>query len=243
MSLFCVVTALTLPLPGEPLSSWHDTPVKRSIMTFIDSVTRPDSSDFVPASERIAVFDNDGCLWSEQPVYFQAIFIFDRIKELAPQHPEWIHTEPFASVLKGDWKTAMAGGERALVEMAMATHAGTTTEEFEKLVSDWMAAARHPATGRHFTEMVFQPMLDLLDHLRANGFKTFIVSGGGIEFMRPWAEKVYGVPQKTSSDPASKRRMKCATASRSCPGCQRLISLMTSPENLWAFSGISGGNH
>jgi hypothetical protein len=194
MSLFCVVTALTLPLPGEPLSSWHDTPVKRSIMTFIDSVTRPDSTDFVPASERIAVFDNDGCLWSEQPVYFQAIFIFDRIKELAPQHPEWVHTEPFASVLKGDWKTAMKGGERALVEMAMATHAGTTTEEFEKLVSDWMAAARHPATGRHFTAMVFQPMLDLLDHLRANGFKTFIVSGGGIEFMRPWAEKVYGVP-------------------------------------------------
>jgi hypothetical protein len=136
----------------------------------------------------------DGTLWGEQPMYFQAFFIFDRIKQLAPQHPEWKDKEPFASVLKGDLKTALAGGERALLEMVMATHAGMTTEEFEKSVSQWLVTAKHPTTGRPFTEMVYQPMLELLTYLRANGFKTFIVSGGGIEFMRPWAEKVYGIP-------------------------------------------------
>jgi phosphoglycolate phosphatase-like HAD superfamily hydrolase len=148
----------------------------------------------VPASERIAVFDNDGTLWAEQPMYFQAFFIFDRIKQLAPQHPEWKTKEPFASVLKGDEKTALAGGEQALLELAMATHAGMTTEEFEKIVTDWITTAKHPTTGKLYTEMVYQPMLELLAYLRANGFKTFIVSGGGIEFMRPWAERVYGIP-------------------------------------------------
>jgi hypothetical protein len=140
------------------------------------------------------VFDNDGCLWSEQPMYFQAFFIFDRIKALAPRHPEWTTKEPFASVLRGDVKGALAGGEHALLEMAMATHAGTTTEEFETIVADWIATAKHPKTGRLYTEMVYQPMLELLAYLRANGFKTFIVSGGGIDFMRPWAERVYGIP-------------------------------------------------
>jgi phosphoglycolate phosphatase-like HAD superfamily hydrolase len=160
----------------------------------VEKVTREGSPDFVPPSERIAVFDNDGCLWSEQPLYFQAIFIFDRIKALAPQHPEWKEKEPFSSVLKGDTKAALAGGEHALLEMAMATHAGMTTEEFEKSVTDWLATARHPQTGKLYTEMVYQPMLELLQYLRANGFKTFIVSGGGIDFLRPWAEEVYGIP-------------------------------------------------
>jgi phosphoserine phosphatase len=157
-------------------------------------VTKEGSPGFVPVAERIATFDNDGCLWSEQPMYFQAFFIFDRIKALAPQHPEWRETEPFASVLMGDMKTALAGGEKALGGMLMATHSGMTTEEFEKSVTDWVATAKHPKTGKLFTEMVYQPMLELLTYLRANGFKTFIVSGGGIEFMRPWTEKVYGIP-------------------------------------------------
>jgi len=181
-------------LAADPLPSWNDTATKQALVTFVEKVTKPGSSDFVPKSERIAVFDNDGTLWSEQPMYFQAFFIFDRIRQLAPQHPEWKTREPFASVLKGDLKMALAGGERALLEMAMATHAGMTTDEFNEIVRDWIATARHPRTGKLYTEMVYQPMLELLTYLRANGFKTFIVSGGGIEFMRPWAERVYGIP-------------------------------------------------
>ena len=179
---------------ADPLPAWNDTAPKQAIVSFVGKVTKEGSADFVPPAERIAVFDNDGTLWSEQPMYFQAFFIFDRIKALAPQHPEWKEKEPFASVLKGDTKAALAGGEHALVEMVMATHAGMTTEEFEKSVTDWLATARHPKTGKPFTEMVYQPMVELLAYLRANGFKTFIVSGGGIEFMRPWTEKVYGIP-------------------------------------------------
>jgi hypothetical protein len=176
------------------LPSWNDTAPKKAIVAFVEKVTKQGSADFVPPAERIAVFDNDGTLWSEQPMYFQAFFIFDRIKKLAPQHPEWKEKEPFASVLKGDVNAALAGGEHALIEMAMATHAGMTTDEFETIVADWIATAKHPKTGRLYTEMVYQSMLELLAYLRANGFKTFIVSGGGIEFMRPWAEKVYGIP-------------------------------------------------
>ena len=179
---------------ADPLPSWNDGKAKESIIAFVEKVTKKGSADFVPANERIATFDNDGCLWAEQPMYFQAFFIFDRIKDLAPEHPEWKTKEPFASVLKGDVKTALAGGEHALLEMAMATHAGMTTEEFEEIVSDWLATAKHPTTKRPYTEMVYQPMLELLAYLRANGFKTFIVSGGGIEFMRPWTERVYGIP-------------------------------------------------
>jgi len=191
--------ALALAIAGhtqaaDPLPSWNDTAPKQAIIAFVDKVTKGGSPDFVPVAERIATFDNDGCLWSEQPMYFQAFFIFDRIKALAPQHPEWKDTEPFASVLKGDVKSALAGGEHALLEMAMASHAGMTTEEFEKIVTDWITTAKHPKTGKLYTEMVYQPMLELLGYLRANGFKTFIVSGGGIEFMRPWTEKVYGIP-------------------------------------------------
>jgi len=179
---------------ADPLPSWNEGPARRSVVAFVEKVTREGGAGYVAPAERIAVFDNDGCLWSEQPMYFQAFFIFDRIKTLAPQHPEWKDKEPFASVLEGDVKSALAGGEHALVEMVMATHAGTTTEEFEKIVTDWIATAKHPKTGRLYTEMVYQPMLELLAYLRANGFKTFIVSGGGIEFMRPWTERVYGIP-------------------------------------------------
>jgi hypothetical protein len=178
----------------DPLPSWNDGAAKQSIISFVDRVTAEGSTDFVPVAERIATFDNDGTLWSEQPMYFQAFFIFDRIKALAPQHPEWKDKEPFASVLRGDIKAALAGGEHALLEMAMATHAGMTTDEFNQIVKDWITTAKHPVTGRLYTQMIYQPMLELLTYLRANGFKTYIVSGGGIEFMRPWTERVYGIP-------------------------------------------------
>jgi phosphoserine phosphatase len=189
-----LVFAVTSARAADPLPSWNETVPKKAIVAFVEKVTKADSPDFVPVPERIATFDNDGTLWAEQPMYFQAFFVFDRIKTLAPQHPEWKDKEPFASVLKGDVKSALAGGERALVEMAMATHAGMTTEEFEQIVKDWLAAAKHPVTKRPYTEMVYLPMLELLAYLRANGFKTFIVSGGGIEFMRVFAEKTYGIP-------------------------------------------------
>ena len=178
----------------DPLPSWNDSNVKRSILDFITRVSTEGGADFVPPVERIAVFDNDGTLWCEQPTFFQALFAFDRIKQLAPQHPEWKTREPFASVLRGDEKSALAGGMHGIVEMAMASHAGTTTEEFAAIVTDWLATARHPKTGKLYTEMVYQPMLELLAYLRANGFKTFIVSAGGIEFMRVFSERVYGVP-------------------------------------------------
>jgi phosphoglycolate phosphatase-like HAD superfamily hydrolase len=176
------------------LPSWNDTAPKKAIVAFIEQVTREGSPDFVPVTERIATFDNDGTLWAEQPIYFQFLFAIDRVKVLAPQHPEWKTQEPFASLLKGDMKRALAGGEHAILEIVMSTHAGMTTQAFEKIVTDWITTAKHPKTGRLLTEMVYQPMLELLAYLRANGFKTFIVSGGGIEFMRPWTEKVYGIP-------------------------------------------------
>jgi phosphoserine phosphatase len=179
---------------ADPLPSWNDSASRRAIVEFVGKVTQEGSPNYVPVSERIATFDNDGTLWAEQPMYFQAFFIVDRIKALAQKHPEWKTQEPFASVLKGDMKSALAGGEKALLEMAMATHAGMSTEEFEQIVKDWIATAQHPKTGRPFTEMIYQPMRELLAYLRANGFKTYIVSGGGIEFMRPWTERVYGVP-------------------------------------------------
>ena len=157
-------------------------------------MTTAGSPDFVPVPERIAIFDNDGTLWCEQPMPVQLYFALDRVKALAPQHPEWKDKEPFASLLKGDVKTALAGGDHAILELMMATHAGMTTGEFEQIVKDWIATAKHPTTGKLYTDMVYQPMLEVLAYLRANGFKTFIVSGGGIEFMRPWTEQVYGIP-------------------------------------------------
>jgi len=186
------VLAIAQPIGGLP--SWNDGKAKQSIIEFVAKVTKPGSPDFVPPVERIAVFDNDGTLWAEQPMYFQLLFALDRVKARAPQHPEWKDKEPFASLLKGDVKGALAGGERAILEIVMVTHAGMTTGEFEKIVTDWLATARHPTTRRPYTEMVYQPMIELLAYLRANGFKTFIASGGGIEFIRPWAEKVYGIP-------------------------------------------------
>jgi hypothetical protein len=191
MSLGCSSPAG--PPATDPLPSWQAGPVREGIVTFVSEATTSGSPGFIAPSDRIAVFDNDGTLWSEQPMYFQAFFIFDRIRALAPEHPEWRDKEPFASVLKGDLNGALAGGEHALVEMTMATHAGITTDQFEQIVRDWIATASHPTTGRRFTAMVYQPMLELLTFLRANGFRTFIVSGGGIEFMRPWAEEVYGI--------------------------------------------------
>jgi len=181
-------------LAGDSLPSWNDGTAKQSIMAFVEQVTKAGSPDFVPPAERIAVFDNDGTLWAEQPMYFQVLFALDRVKVLAPEHPEWKDKEPFASLLKGDVKGAMAEGMKSVVEIIMATHADMTTAEFETIVNDWISTARHPTTKRPYTEMVYQPMLELLTYLRENGFKTFIVSGGGIEFMRPWSEKVYGIP-------------------------------------------------
>jgi len=179
---------------SDPLPSWNDGKAKQSIITFVEKVTKPGSPDFVPAPERIAVFDNDGTLWSEQPMPVQLYFAVDRVKALAPQHPDWQTKEPFASLLKGDVKTALAGGEHALMELFAATHTGMTTDEFARIVKDWIATAKHPTTGKRFLDMTYQPMLEVLAYLRANGFKTFIVSGGGIEFMRPWAEQAYGIP-------------------------------------------------
>jgi haloacid dehalogenase-like hydrolase len=178
----------------DALPSWNDGKTKQSILSFVKKVTTPGSPDFVPPAERIATFDNDGTLWAEKPAYFQLLFAVDRVKALAPKHPEWKTQEPYASLLRGDMKAALAGGEKAAVEIVMATHAGMTTTEFEKIVKDWIATARHPQTKRLYTEMIYQPMLELLTFLRANGFKTFIVSGGGIEFMRAWADRVYGIP-------------------------------------------------
>jgi hypothetical protein len=184
----------TITRAADPLPSWNDGRAKQSIVEFVAKVTKEGSPDFVPVAERIATFDNDGTLWCEQPLYFQLAFALDRIKTLAPHHPEWKDKEPFASALKGDVKSALAGGEHALLELVMATHAGMTTQEFEQIVKDWIAKAKHPKTGRSYTEIVYQPMLELLAYLRANGFKNFIVSGGGVEFMRPWTEGVYGIP-------------------------------------------------
>ena len=179
---------------SNPLPSWNDGAAKNAIVDFVRSVVTKGGPNFVPVNKRIAVFDNDGTLWAEQPMYFQLLFAIDRVNALAPQHPEWKTKEPYASLLKGDVKGALAGGERAMLEIVMSTHANMTTEEFEQIVKDWLAAAKHPKTMRRYTEMVYQPMLELLSYLRMNGFKTFIVSGGGIEFMRPWTEKIYGIP-------------------------------------------------
>jgi phosphoserine phosphatase len=179
---------------ADPLQSWNDGAAKRAIIAFVERVTTQGGPDFVPVPERIATFDNDGTLWSEKPVPFQVMFAFDRVKALAPQHPEWKTKEPFASLLKGDMAGVVATGEKGVLEIMTATHTGMTTDEFSRSVQEWITTARHRKTGRLYTEMVYQPMLELLAYLRANGFKTFIVSGGGVEFMRPWAERVYGIP-------------------------------------------------
>jgi len=189
--------------------------VKKSITDFVARVTTPGGADFVPAERRIATFDNDGTLWCEQPIYFQAAFAFDEIKALAPQHPEWKTTQPFKAVLDRDEQALAAAGEKGLLEIVEATHSGMTTEQFSKTVLDWIATARHPRFKRPYTDLVYQPMVELLSYLRADGFKTFIVSGGGIEFMRPWTEKVYGIPpEQVSARPAWSSFRWARTASR-----------------------------
>jgi phosphoglycolate phosphatase-like HAD superfamily hydrolase len=181
-------------LAAEPLPSWNDGASKTAIVEFVELVTEEDSPDYVPPAERIAVFDNDGTLWAEKPAYSQLFYAVDRVKALAPSHPEWKDQQPFKGILDNDLESALAGGEEALMKIIMATHAGMTTDEFEAEVADWLETARHPETGKPFTGMVYQPMLEVLDYLRANGFKTFIVSGGGVELMRVFSEAVYGVP-------------------------------------------------
>lgn len=181
-------------LAQQALPSWNEGKTREAIEAFVQRVTTPGSPDFVPPAERIAVFDNDGTLWSEQPMYVQLAFALDRVKALAPEHPEWKDRAPFNAVLTGDLKALGAAGERGLMELVLATHAGMTADEFDQVVKDWIATAKHPVYQRPYTECVYQPMRELLDYLRAHEFKTFIVSGGGIEFMRPWAEAVYGIP-------------------------------------------------
>lgn len=179
---------------ADPLPSWNDGPARRTLLDFVARTTTMGSPDWVPVPERIACFDNDGTLWTEQPMYVQMAFALDRVRALAPRHPQWGTQEPFRSVLAGDRDALAALGETGFVQIIAATHAGLTTEEFTKSVVDWLATARHPRFKRPYTDLVYQPMLELLALLRANGFKTFIVSGGGIEFMRPWTERAYGIP-------------------------------------------------
>jgi hypothetical protein len=178
----------------DPLPSWNEGETKEAILDFVTRVTDPASPDFVAEPERIATFDNDGTLWAEQPLYFQLFFAIDRVKALASEHPEWADQQPFKAVLEDDMEALAAAGEHGLLEIVTATHAGMTTDEFASIATDWLENARHPTTGRPFTEMVYQPMLEVLDYLRANGFTTYIASAGGIEFMRPRTEEVYGVP-------------------------------------------------
>jgi phosphoglycolate phosphatase-like HAD superfamily hydrolase len=182
------------PAPVDPLPSWNDTAPKRAIVGFVTRVVQEGSPDFVPPAERVATFDNDGTLWAEKPVPVELQFAFDRVKAVAPEHPEWTSREPFAAVLRGDKQGIAAAGEKGILEILAATHAGMTTEEFSRTVSEWIRSAKDLSTGRPYIKTVYQPMIELLDYLRANGFKTFIVSGGGVEFMRPWAESAYGIP-------------------------------------------------
>jgi phosphoglycolate phosphatase-like HAD superfamily hydrolase len=191
------ILVLTLPAfaaRADDLSSWNDGAAKRSIVDFVSAISTEGGAGYVAPDERVAVFDNDGTLWGEQPMYVQLAFMLDRIKALAPEHPEWKDTEPFKSVLAGDVAGVAASGEKGLVELFGATHAGMTSDEFTKIASDWIETAKHPKSGKPYTGMVYQPMLELISYLKANGFQVFIVSGGGIEFMRPWTERVYGIP-------------------------------------------------
>lgn len=194
LALLVLVPAGASAAAADVLPSWNDAAARARIVAFVQTVTDPRGQGYVAPAERIAVFDNDGTLWSEQPAYFQLAFAIDRVRALAPKHPEWRTKQPFQGVLEGDLKAVAATGERGLLELVMATHANLTTEEFAAVVRDWVATARHPTLKRPYTELVYQPMLELLSYLRANGFKTYIVSGGGVEFMRVFAEQVYGVP-------------------------------------------------
>jgi len=193
-ALATILAGISVAHAQDPLPSWNDRPAKQGIITFVEKVTTADGPDYVRPAERIAVFDNDGTLWCEQPLYVQLAFALDRVKALAPQHPDWQDNEPFKSVLAGDVNGVLASGEKGLAGILAATHAGMTTTDFNETVRQWLATARHPRFDRPYTSLGYQPMLELLAYLRANGFKTYIVSGGGVEFMRPWTEPVYGIP-------------------------------------------------
>ncbi|GKS59339.1 haloacid dehalogenase [Nitrospira sp.] len=203
---FVLLTGVGLADAADPLPSWNDGAAKTAIIRFVSRITTDGGPDFVPLAERIATFDNDGTLWAEQPMYFQFLFALDRVKALAPQHPEWKTKQPFASLLKGDLKGALAGGEKSLLHIVAATHSGITTVEFEHIVKQWLATAQHPRFKRPYTALAYQPMIELLDYFRANGFKTFIVSGGGVEFMRAFAEQVYGIPPEQVVGSTGKHR-------------------------------------
>jgi hypothetical protein len=179
---------------AQPLPSWNEGPAKARILAFVQAVTDKAGKDFVPPAERIATFDNDGTLWCEQPMYVQMAFVLDRVKELAPRHPEWKTQQPFKAVLERDFKALFAQGEKGVVQILAATSTGMSSDEFNRIAGGWIANARHPRFKRPYTELVYQPMLELLAYLRANEFKTFIVSGGGSDFMRPWTDRVYGIP-------------------------------------------------
>jgi hypothetical protein len=214
------------------LESWNDGAAKGAIIDFVKTVTTVSSAEFVPPSEQIATFDNNGTLWCEQPLPIQLYFALDRVKALAPQHPEWNDREPFASLLKGDLNAALAGGDSALIELVMATHTGMTTLEFEQIVKDWITTAKHPKTGKLFTDMVYRPMLELLTYLRTNGFKNFIVSGGGIEFMRPWSERVYGIPPEQIVGSSIKTKFEIRDSRPSSYDYRSFISTMIRMANL-----------
>jgi phosphoserine phosphatase len=192
--LAVMMAAVTAAAATDPLPSWNDGGTKSAIIEFVQAATDKSNPDFVPPAERIATFDNDGTLWPSHPMYTQLAFALDRIKALAPHHPEWKTQQPFKAVLDNDLKALAAAGEKGMVELVMASHAGMSTAEFEAIVTAWLDKARHPRFKRRYTELAYQPMLELLAFLRANGFRTYIVSGGGVEFMRPMTEKVYGIP-------------------------------------------------
>ena len=194
LTVFLLAALLLLPATADELPSWKAGANKQAILDFIQRTTDSSGPDYVPPEERVAVFDNDGTLWSEKPAYFQLLFAFDRLRELAEEHPEWKTEQPFKAAIEGDWKTVAASGEKGLFKLVMASHAGGTTEEFAAVVGDWIKTARHPRFKRPYTDLVYQPMLELLEALRNHGYKTYIVSGGGVEFLRVWSEEVYGIP-------------------------------------------------
>lgn len=205
----------------DPLPSWNDTAPKKAIVAFVDRVTTENTPDFVPEPERIAVFDNDGTLWVEHPMYTQLAFALDRVKVLAPEHPEWKDQQPFKAVLEGDMQALAAAGEKGLVQLIMATHSGMTVDEFQTIVTDWLAQARDPRFGRPYTELVYQPMLELLAYLRANGFKTFIVSGAASSSCGPGRKTSTACRPSRWWVPPSRPSSSCATGYRPCIGCRR----------------------
>jgi phosphoserine phosphatase len=193
------LVALLLVVPAsaqeaDPLPSWNDGPTKEAIVAFVEKVTDEGGADYVPPADRIATFDNDGNLWAEKPVYFQLLFAIDRVKALAPEHPEWKDKQPFKAAIEGDMETLAKSGHEGIAELVMASHAGMSTQQFQQIVSAWLATAEHPRFKRKYTDLVYQPMLELLSYLRNNGFTTYIVSGGGIEFVRNFSEEKYGIP-------------------------------------------------